>query len=83
MDGLDGMEGKGAERNNFFFFLYFSQFHPEEIKCRDRLLKLNVTCVIAFDTERQVCHTQAVASRSPHIKTVFHDHTCSSEDSRN
>lgn len=23
---------------------YFSQFHPEKIKCRDRLLKLNVTC---------------------------------------
>lgn len=48
MDGLNGMEGKGAERGIFFYFFHF---HPEKIKCRDRFLKLNVTCVIAFDTE--------------------------------
>lgn len=62
---------KGRVLRGIFFFFYFSQLHPEKIKCRDRLLKLNVTCMIAFDTERQVCHMQAVSSCSPHIKRVF------------
>lgn len=43
---------EGVGMNNF----PVSHFYPERIQSWDRFLKLDVMCVIAFETDRLVCH---------------------------
>lgn len=73
------MEGKGAERGNFFLFLSFSSWKD---KVRRQVFKIKChMCDCLWYRVTSLTHW-LFFSHNPHIKasTYFCDHTCSSED---